>query len=280
MKTKRKKYLLTAWKKLIIASILIGFLSGALSISLKHITEHFEASLFEKTLINKIYFLVFPLVGFSVIFFLRQYLFKRKENKGIKEVFETTQSRKNLSTYKIPSHFVNGLITVGFGGSTGIEVSTVVSTAAIGNIAHKKERFLKKYKTELICAGIAAGITALFYSPLAGILFSYEVISKKISKSFLAATILSVTIAYMLVLVLDEAPLFMVSVPLWKWQALPYFIVLGIVAGINSVYLTKCVLFIKKQFIKLQKQYYKILVGSLCLSIALFILPQLYGDGY
>lgn len=280
MKNKRKQYVITTWQKLIIASLLVGFLAGALSISLKHITEHFEASLFEKTLINKLYLLVFPLIGLSVIYFLRHYLFKKKENKGIKEVFESTQSGKNLAAYKIPSHFVNGLITVGFGGSTGIEVSTVVSTAAIGNIAHKKERFLRKYKNELICAGIAAGITALFSSPLAGILFAYEVITKKMSKSFVIATGLSVTVAYSLLLLMNEPPLFKVAIPLWKWKAIPYFIVLGIIAGLNSVYLTKCVLVIKKLFSAVKKQSYKIMVGALSLSIVLLILPQLYGDGY
>jgi len=84
-----------------------------------------------------------------------------------------------LPLYKIPSHFVNGLLTVIFGGSTGIEVSTVVATATIGSGSQQKDKALKSYKSELICAGITAGITALFCSPLAGILFSIEVISKK-----------------------------------------------------------------------------------------------------
>src|SRR5690606_18579243 len=160
MKNNKKYYTSAVWLKLLVIPLLIGFLSGALSISLKHITEHFEDNLFDRISINKMYLIIFPLVGFTVIYFLWHYLFKGKENKGIKEVFDSVNSSKNLPAYKIPSHFVNGLITVGFGGSTGIEVSTVVSTAAIGNIAYKKEPFLKKHKTELISAGVAAGITA------------------------------------------------------------------------------------------------------------------------
>ncbi len=276
----KKQYHIKKWEKLIIATLLVGFLSATLSLSLKHITEHFEATLLAKALQNKLYLLIFPFIGFTVIYYLRNYLFKKKENKGLKEVFDSTASRKNLPAYKIPSHFVNGLITVGFGGSTGIEVSTVVATAAIGNIAQKKDRFLKKYKTELICAGLAAGVTALFSSPLAGILFAYEVIYKRFSKTFFFITGLAVSVAYALLLVMGETPLFPVAIKIWHLQAFPYFIVLGIFAGINAVYLTKSVIFIKGKFQKISNHWQKILLGSAILSAALLILPQLYGDGY
>jgi len=276
----KKNYALIKWQKLTIVSVLIGFLAALLAISLKHITEHYEEIFFAKTQTNWIYLVIFPIFGLSVIYFLRQYLFKKKENKGIKEVFESTSSNKNLPLYKIPSHFINGLLTVSFGGSTGIEVSTVVATATIGSVTHTKENFFKKYKTELICAGVAAGITALFSSPIAGLFFAYEVISKKISKVFLATNIIAITIASAFLFVLDEKPLFEVNIVTWHWQAIPYFILLGIIAGMNSVYLTKCVLFFKKQFSNIKKQYYKIILGASILTVSLLILPQLYGDGY
>lgn len=276
----KKNYKLIKWQKLVIASILIGFLASLLAVSLKHITEHYEAILFAKTQENFLLLLVFPIFGLSVIYFLRQYLFKKKENKGIKEVFESTSSSKNLPLYKIPSHFINGLITVAFGGSTGIEVSTVVATATIGSVAHAKENFFKKYKTELICAGVAAGITALFSSPLAGFLFAYEVISKKLTKVFFITILISITIASAFLLILEEKPLFEVVINTWHYHAIPYFILLGIIAGMNSIYLTKCVLFFKKQFSKIQVHYHKIILGAVIITISLLVLPQLYGDGY
>lgn len=280
MTTIKFRYNFTVYQKLLAASLLIGFLAGILSISLKHITEYFEATLLNRALQTKLYFLVFPALGFSVIFILRHYLFNKKENRGIAEVFETTESDKNLPLYKIPSHFVNGLLTVGFGGSTGIEVSTVVATAAIGNIASKKEKTLKKYKQELACAGVAAGITCLFSSPVAGILFAYEVITRKASKSFALATFPSAIIAYVLLLTLDEPPLFSVELKLWNWHALPYFVVLALIAGFSAVYMTKCVLMVKKQFTRMKKHIYRISAGAILLSLAIFICPQFYGDGY
>jgi CIC family chloride channel protein len=201
------------FQKLIIVSLLIGFLSAFLAISLKRMTEYYESIFLLRATNHPIYFLIFPFIGLSVIYFLRLYLFNKKENKGIKEIFECSESKsKNLPLYKIPSHFINGLLTVIFGGSTGIEVSTVVASATIGSVAYQKETTFKKYKIELLSAGVAAGITALFCSPIAGILFALEVISKKATKSFFLTTLLAVSVASELLFLLKEPPLFALNI--------------------------------------------------------------------
>ena len=277
----KKNHRSIIFQKLIVASILIGFLASFLAISLKKITEYYETIFFFKSSNSPWLLLVFPIFSLSVIYFLRIYLFKRKSNKGIKEVFEVTQNKnKNLPLYKIPSHFINGLITVAFGGSTGVEVSTVVATATIGSIAQQKENTFRTYKSELIGAGVAAGITALFGSPIAGILFVVEVISKKTSKVFFLTNGIAVLISFALLSLLDEKPLFAIEHMSWNYHAIPYFILLGILAGMNSVYITKCVIFFKSTFAKLSHDYYKVLIGSVILSVSLFFIPQLYGDGY
>ncbi|MDI1304624.1 MAG: chloride channel protein, partial [bacterium] len=105
----KKNYELIKFQKLVIVSILIGFLSAFLGIALKKITEYYEEIFFHKAAINPIFFVLFPIFGLSIIYFLREYLFRKKENKGIKEIFESTNSKsKNLPNYKIPSHFING----------------------------------------------------------------------------------------------------------------------------------------------------------------------------
>lgn len=277
----KKNYQLIKFQKLVIVSLLIGFLSALLGISLKKITEYYEEIFIHQSNTNPLFLILFPVFGLSVIYFLRLYMFKKKENKGIKEVFESTKSKtKNLPSYKILSHTINGLLTVIFGGSTGIEVSTVVATATIGSVAQQKENVFRQYKTELICAGVAAGITALFSSPIAGVLFALEVISRKVTRAFVISNLIAVSIAYGLLTILKEKPLFDVSITTWHFRAIPYFILLGILAGINSVYLTKCVLFFKSQFAKIETHYYKIIIGSIVLSISLFIFPELYGEGY
>lgn len=277
----KRNYQIIKFRKLVIVSVLIGFLSAFLGVILKKVTEHYEEIFFSKATTNPIFFVVFPVFGLSVIYFLREYLFKKKENKGIKEIFESTNTKsKNLPSYKIPSHFINGMLTVIFGGSTGIEVSTVVASATIGSVAQRKENVFRQYKTELICAGVTAGVTALFGSPIAGILFAFEVISKKVTRAFLITNSIAAAVAFGLVFLLNEKPLFTVNITTWHIKAIPYFILLGILAGLNSVYLTRCVLFFKSQFSKIKTHYYKIIAGSAVLSVSLFIFPQLYGEGY
>jgi CIC family chloride channel protein len=277
----RKNRSLIKLQKLIIASLLVGFLATFLALTLKHITEHYENVFFQQARKHAFYFVLFPFFGLAVIYFLRQYLFKGKANKGIAEVFESTQSKtKNLPLYKIPSHFINGFLTVIFGGSTGIEVSTVVASATIGSAAQQKANFFREYKTELISAGVAAGITALFSSPAAGILFALEVIAKKRTRMFFLATILAVSVAFGLLFVADEQPLFAMEITTWYWHAIPYFILLGIFSGVHSVYLTRSVLFFKSLFARIEIDFYRILIGVALLGIALLVLPQLYGDGY
>jgi len=277
----RKNYGFIVIQKLTIAAILIGFSAAFLAISLKKVTEHYENTFFEQAVANKILLVIFPAFGLFVIYFLRQYLFKKKENKGIKEIFETTNSKtKNLPAYKIPAHFFNGFLTVVFGGSTGIEVSTVVASATIGSVAQQKENLFRKYKSELICAGVAAGITALFSTPFAGILFAYEVISKKTTRVFLLTNSIAVVVAFVLIAISKEQPLFKIHITTWNYHAIPYFILLGILAGMHSVYLTKCVVFFKTSFFKSQTQVLRIAVGAAIISVLILILPQLYGEGY
>lgn len=269
------------FQKLALAAALIGFLASFLALSLKKVTEHFESVLLAKASGFSFYYFLFPLIGLTVIYFLRKYAFRNKQNKGITEIFECLRSTsKKLPVYKIPSHFVNGLLTVAFGGSTGIEVSTVVAAAAVGSATQQKTAFANRHKTPLICAGVAAGITALFNSPVAGILFTLEVISRRAGKHFFVATIVAVAVASGLVYLMEEHTLFSITITTWHWYAVPYFILLGGLSGLHSVFLTKSVLFLKNRFTKIGNPFYKIVSGSLIIGLFLSLFPVLYGDSY
>jgi CIC family chloride channel protein len=267
--------------KLVVASVLIGILSAFFGDTLKILTENYETRLFALVQSNRLYIILFPLTGLSIIHYCRQYLFSRKENKGIKEIYDSLKSRHNeLPLYKIPSHFINGLLTVVFGGSTGIEVSTVVASASIGSVAQKKSMVHHLYRKELICAGVAAAVTALFNSPLAGAFFALEVILKKMSAPALISILAAVLSAWTFNYLLDPEPLFHIHIAQWHHYAFPYFVLLGILSGLNSVYLTRCVLFFKARFARLSQHFIRITLGSVILSSCLFLFPQLYGDGY
>ncbi len=276
----KNKYYSTKWATILFTSALLGFLSGFTGLILKHLTENYEERFFLKSQTNPYLIALFPILGLSVIFILRKYLFKNKENKGIREVLDATSSTKKLPLYKIPSHFINGFITVIFGGSTGIEVSTVVSTAALGGVVARKKHFLKKYKNEWMGAAIAAGVTVLFHSPLAGLFFSYENILKRRSKIIIVTHLVSVTVAWVMLLVADEPPLFQTQLQNWKYEAIPYFLLLAVVASIYGVYLTRSVLLIKTRFPIKKNPYLNVVLCAALLSLSIWFFPELYGDGY
>lgn len=147
----RQKIITRNYFKLASTSTLVGLCSASLAFLLKHLTEFFEHYIFNAVNHYSLVLIVLPTIGITAIYFLRKYVFKNRKNKGITEIYKTLDKRKDhLPLFKIPSHFINGFLTVIFGGSTGVEVSTVVATAAVGNFAHEKEIFAKAYKRELI----------------------------------------------------------------------------------------------------------------------------------
>lgn len=277
---RRNRYEFEKWTKLAGLSVIVGFLSTLLALSLKHATEHFEMLLFERSQHSGAVVILFPVLGLSLIYFLRKQLFKGRANKGITEVLESLDSPKKLPLYKIPSHYINGFLTVISGGSTGIEVSTVVATAAIGSVAHKKQHFFHAYRKELMCAAIAAGVTALFNSPLAGIFFALEVITRKRNAESLLTMLSSTAVTTLILMVSGESRLLNVHATHWNYEALPFFMLLGIFGAVNSVYLMRCVLFCKKMASEFGRPMLLLPLGSLFVGSAIFLVPQLYGDSY
>ncbi len=266
---------------LILSSALIGFLAALIATTIKISTEHYEHILYNYAIRNTWPIFVLPLVALMTITLLRQFLFKSQPNKGIKEINTSIkETEDHLPAYKIPSHSINGFLTVISGGSTGIEVSTVVASATLGSIASQRKSGLSNYKKELICAGIAAGVTALFNAPLAGLLFVYEVFSKKLNSALILCVLTATTVAYLLTNLAANEPLFHFNVSEWHFYAIPYFILLGILAGVNSVYLTKCVIFFKNASSAFENNYIRVFCFSILISAIIYFVPQLYGDGY
>lgn len=263
------------------AAAVTGIFSALLADTLKVITEHYEHSFFQHLEEQKYLIFFLPFIGFTTIHFLRFFMFRSKPNKGMKEVFDAIKKNgKSLPAYKIPSHYINGFLTVIFGGSTGIEVSTVVATASVGALSSRKVGFLTRHQTDLICAGLAAGVTALFNAPIAGYMFAFEVFTKSKKKTHLGAVTVAILSSYLLTHFFFYKQVFDFQIETWHTKAIPYFMLLGVLAGLSSVFLTKSVLYVKKLFASFQNDYVKIVLGSLVVSSLVYFFPGLYGEGY
>ena len=280
--TKRKIIKRQNYIKLGASASVVALLSVVMAFSLKHATEFLEHRILSFTEKNfRILFILLPTIGITTIYFLRKYVFFNKKNKGITEVYRTLDDRRDhLPFFKIPSHFINGFITVIFGGSTGIEVSTVVYTAAIGNQIYEKEFSARRYKRELICAGVTAGVAVLFASPLAGFFFAMEVIARKMRATLLYSCAVAAIISGAFIYFFDSTRILPFTVQGWEWYAMPFFIVLSFFGGALSVYFTILVTRMKWIFSRIKNNFIRVNLGAITVGVMLFIFPSLYGDSY
>ncbi|WP_177165065.1 chloride channel protein [Paenimyroides marinum] len=278
----KKNFLWVKWSRVVYCAALVGIIVGLITLMFKNLVEQYEHLLYNKAQNFKLFFFIFPVIGLMIIHFLRMYVFNKKKNKGISEVLEAVRNDKKLPAYKVPSHFFNGFLTVVFGGSTGIEVSTVVATSALGDMASRKDPIFKKYRKEFIGSAIACGVTLLFCSPLAGLFFSYETIGKQRTKVFWITHLVSVSFATLILLLMNVNPVFNLGNhdTVIHYQVIPFFVILSLLAALYGVYMTKMVTWIKSKNFLDFNPYLQILIGGLLLGGLLFVLPQLYGDGY
>lgn len=280
--TFRKRVIRYNYFKLFLSVVLVSLIACVLAFSLKHLTEFFQHYIFHVVQDkNRALFILIPTIGITSIYFLRKYAFQNRKNKGIKEIYTTLETRKDhLPFFKIPSHFINGFLTVIFGGSTGVEVSTVVATATVGNQAYKRVHSAWAFKTELICAAVAAGVTVLFGSAIGGLLFAFEVIARRFSKPLLFSGIVSMIIAYTFVHFFDSKPILPFEVSEWRLSALPYIVVLSVLGAVLALYFTKLVIYAKYYFGAIKSNFIRVNLGAITVGAMIFILPQLYGDSY
>ncbi|MFC0183294.1 chloride channel protein, CIC family [Pseudarcicella hirudinis] len=282
MQRKRKLVRFINRSKLVSLILLIAISATLLADLLKVITEKMEHYFFHFYQENplKILIGISPLIGLLAIFSIRKFIFSNKPNKGITEVIENLNSQKRtLKKDRIFSHFVNGWLTVIFGGSTGIEVSTVVSTAAIGSVAGDFVN-RKEISNWLVMAGVSAGITALFNAPLAGIFFVVEVLMTNFSMTALSITVLSALTAGGLNYFMNQESFFQIAQTDWHMQAMPFFFLLGGIAALFSVYLTQTIIRVKKKFSEISSGFIKVLLGGLLIGTGILVFPSLYGEGY
>jgi chloride channel protein, CIC family len=267
----------------IISSLIVGVLSGLASALLKNMVHFLETE--PKVYLNQpgIGFIlpVFPLIGIILSVLVIVLLFNGKLSKGISNVIYSIMRRaSDIPREDILSHYLSSGLSVGFGGSAGLEAPIVITGAAIGSNLAKEFKFNYRIRTILLASGSAAGISAIFNSPIAGVIFAAEVLLPEFSiPSFIPLLIASASAAVVSKF-LYSGQIFYLITEGWVLKAVPFYILLGILCGIISLYNIKATFFIEEYFEKLGKRYLKIIIGGVLLCLMIFILPPLYGEGY
>jgi CIC family chloride channel protein len=268
---------------LIYCSVFVGFMGGLAAVLLKYLVHVMEdVSLdISKHLPFHIIYIFLPALGI-LLTVLYQHLINRDHmERGIGSILINIKNNKsNIKFNNIFSHPITSSLTVGFGGSSGLEAPIVCTGAAIGSNTGRFFNLSPYEKTVLIAAGASAGIAAVFNSPIAGVLFSLEILIGEITiPTFIPLLIASAT-GVVVSKVLYSRQLFHLVTEGWVINALPFYILLGIMCGWVSVYIADIGGKLEKGIFLKQKRYVRAIIGGLLLGVIILIFPPLLGEGY
>lgn len=270
---------------LILAAVVVGIMGGITSSVLKELT-HAVASF----LINDfhwkykfyLYFL-FPLIGILLtVLYVRAFIRRTKFQHGISAIiYNISHNSSKLDFHNIYSQVISSALTVGLGGSAGLEAPAVASGAAIGSNIGRFFGLNYRETTLLLACGAAAGISGAFNSPVAGMIFAIEVIMPEFSIPAVIPLLISSAFSSVISQLIYKEPLFiLVARGGWVVEAFWYYIALGIIVGIYSIYFSRLNFQLGNVFGKIKNTFNKVLIGGITLGIMIFLLPALYGEGY
>ncbi len=273
-------------RRLILAlSMVIGLLSGGAAVLLKNLThfvEHKSKSWLLGDQTSELSFLL-PLVGIMATVIFVRYILKQDIGHGVSKILFSLSKRKgHLKPHNTWSSMLASSITVGLGGSVGLEAPITLTGAAIGsNIG----RILKlNYKTIilLVGCGTAGAIAGIFKAPIAALIFAFEVLMLDLTAwSIVPLLISSVTAAIVSNFLLGEQVVFSftISEP-FVMRNLPFYILLGVFTGLVSLYFTRMNNWVEGAMGKIKNGIVQTLTGGLLLSLLIFLMPHLFGEGY
>lgn len=270
---------------LVMLALVVGVLCGFAAQLLKlliHLISGLLTSGMDDSNVNY-WYLVFPVVGILIVSVFIRYVVKDNISHGVTRVLYAISRRKSrLKKKNIYASLVASSVTIGFGGSVGAEGPIVFTGAAIGSNIGQAFRLSPKILMILVGCGAAAGIAGIFRAPIAGMLFTIEVLMIDLTAAtvmpLIIASVSAATVAYVLEGYNSEF-FFAQSEPFLTGK-IPYTILLGIFCGFISLYFTRCIFGMETFFKHISKRWVKILVGGIILAILIFLFPSLYGEGY
>lgn len=245
--------------------------------------QHLLTAGFDRTTFNWLY-LLFPIMGIYLTSLFIKYVVKDNISHGITRVLyaiSTKQSR--LKGHNCWSSVVASSITIGFGGSVGAEAPIVLTGSAIGSNLAKLFKMDARTAMLLVGCGATAAISGIFKAPIAGLVFTLEVLMLDLTMaSLLPILIASVTATCFSYIFVGSESLFSYHMDsAWDIQRVPPYIILGVFCGIVGLYFMRTMTACENLFANMKRHpYLKLALGGLTLSVLIFFFPSLYGEGY
>ena len=269
----------------IILALLTGIISGLAAVLLKRLIESISEMITSQLSISEgnFLYLVTPIIGILIVGIYVRYVVKDNISHGVTQVlYAISQKKSRLKIHNMYTSVVASSITIGFGGSVGAEGPIVYTGAAIGSNLGSMLRLSPKTLMVLVGCGAAAGIAGIFKAPIAGVLFTVEVLMLDLTAAsvmpLMVAAVAGATVSYVYTGYNLEF-FFSQSEPFYT-SGIPYVILLGLFCGFVSLYFTGAMGLMEKMFGKLKNPWVKFAIGSVILSTLIYLLPPLYGEGY
>jgi CIC family chloride channel protein len=269
---------------MMILSLVVGIACGFAAVTLKLAIEfihHGLTSWFDGELYNFLY-LVYPGVGMLLAMLFVKYIVKDNIGHGVTKVLvAVSKNESKIKPHNMWSSMIASSVTIGFGGSVGAEAPIVYTGAAIGSNVARYMGLSYKNMTILLGCGAAGAVAGIFKAPLAGVLFTLEILLFNISMSsilpLLLSTISATVISY---ICLGGAPPFQCTLSPFAMGNIPFYIILGLFSAACSVYFTRMTLWLEDKIKSIQRPMARWAISASCLGLLIFLFPPLFGEGY
>jgi CIC family chloride channel protein len=268
-----------------ILAFAVGLISGLAAVILKnavHYTNVFLTSGFHVSQANWM-FLLYPLTGLLLTVLYVKYLVRDSISHGISKILYAI-SKKNslLKRHNMYTSMVASTLTVGFGGSVGLEAPVVLTGSAVGSWLGQRFHLNYKSITLLVACGATGAVAGIFKAPIAGVLFALEVLMLDLTMaSLLPLMIAAVTATSVAWLLMGDAVLFSYSLTdIFTVSELPAFLILGVFTGLVSIYFTQILRLVEGRMDVIRSVWIRWLIGGITLAFLIVVFPPLYGEGY
>lgn len=266
-------------------SIVVGLLAGLGTVTIKNLT-HFIQELLEGKIIEDYhtsFYFIFPVIGLFLVYAFQKYILKKRISHGITSTLFAVSKRNGIiERYKIFASLIAAPITVGFGGSVGLQGPAVSTASAIGSNLSRLFHVNSQTRMLLIGCATAGAMASMFKAPIAAIIFAVEIFSLDLAFASLIPLLLaSVSAVITSYLFLGSDVLFGFSLQdKFKIRDILFYIILGLATGIASVYFTRMYFLITEFFGRFKTRIQKLIIGGIAIGIMLYFVPPLYGEGY
>ncbi len=273
---------------LIFASMMVGLTAGFAAVILKifvYQIHRFVTLDFKLPFnLNSYLYLIFPMIGIILTTFIVRRFFNQKLGRGTANIIRSIVKKSGfLPKDQMYSHIITSAVTVGFGGSAGLESPIVTTGSSIGSNFAKTYQLIYKDRVLLLACGAAAGIGAAFNAPIAGVLFALEVLLVDASISAFIPLIIAAAVGGLTskIILGDSILLTFKLQEAFNYYNVPFYVLLGILTGLISIYYSRIYLRIEKVLDRSKDWTYgKAIKGGVFLAIVILILPPLFGEGY